>query len=210
MFAHQDISFESPDWLDRAERLLDGLPGLGIGGVAGKQNGCDTLLTNISDGVPPRKPGQEIREPLAATTLDECCVFIPRAVFEKHRFNEELCRHWHLYAVEFCLRMQEAGLGVYVLPLELHHRSVGTLSRDYFKTFKVVMRGRRDAYPVLYTTCGCWDSRASMLQLWWLPQLKKFFYACTARLIAAGLVPRRLQRKKNRRLAAQHGKEQAP
>ena len=210
MFAHQDIELGSPAWLEDAEKMLDALPDFGIAGVAGKQDGKDILLTNISDGIPPRKPGQEIHEPVNAVTLDECCAIVPRAVFQRHTFDEALCGNWHLYVVEYCLRVIKAGLNVYILPLDLYHCSIGTLNLSYFRTLKKVMRAYGDRYPVLYTTCGCWDTRASLLSLWFLPLLKSSFYAFTGRLIASGLVPAWLQRKRSKRLKANQQQNLSP
>ena len=210
MFAHQDIDLCSPTWLEDAEKMLDALPGLGIAGVAGKQDGKDILLTNISDGIPPRKPGQEIIEPVNAETLDECCAIVPRAVFQRHKFDEALCRNWHLYVVEYCLRVIKAGLNVSILPLDLYHCSIGTLNLSYFRTLKKVMRAYGDRYPILYTTCGCWDTRTSLLSLWLLPLLKSSFYAFTGRLIASGLVPVWLQRKRKKRLKANKQQNLSP
>ncbi|MCX5901045.1 MAG: glycosyltransferase [Proteobacteria bacterium] len=210
MFAHQDIELGAPSWLKEAEKMLDALPGFGIAGVAGKQDGKDILLTNTSDGIPPRKPGHEIREPVNAVTLDECCAIVPRTVFQRHRFDEALCRNWHLYVVEYCLRVIKTGLNVYILPLDLYHCSIGTLNLSYFRTLKKVMRAYGDRYPILYTTCGCWDTRASLLSLWFLPLLKSSFYAFTGRLIASGLVPAWLQRKRTKRLKANKQQNLSP
>lgn len=203
MFAHQDISFSGPSWLADAETMLGALPGLGVAGVAGNSRRANKLFSNITHGTPPRDAGQRIEVATDAMTVDECCAFVPRPVFDKHRFDEQVCSDWHLYMVEYCLRLKALGLGVYVLPVALHHLSLGSLGRPYFKALKKVLRVHGGRYPRIYTACGPWDARRSVyLQGYaWLARNK--FYDYAGRLIASGWVPEWLQRKKRKRLRAE-------
>ena len=198
LFAHQDICFASDAWLGDAEKMLDTLQDLGIAGVVGCRRGDRSRFSNITHGIPPRDVGISIQQPLAAMTVDECCLFIPRRVFEKHQFDEAVCGGWHFYAVEYCLRIQEAGLGVYILPLPLHHSSLGTQDSTYFRALEPVLYRHRQAYRKIYTTCGCWDTRMPVrLQRFW-HYARKIFYAVDNALIAWGLMPAWLL-KKNRK-----------
>lgn len=198
MFAHQDIDLGSPAWLEETENMLDALPQLGIAGVAGSRGG--RLLTNITHSVPPKHVGHAIREAEIAMTVDECCAIVPRQVFETHAFDASVCDGWHAYVVEYCLRIHASGLSVYVLPAALHHGSAGTLNRAYFEALKKVLCTHRNAYPRIHTTCGCWDARIPIaVQMGWF-YLKTAFYALTAMLIARGLVPEWMQRKRRKRL----------
>ena len=198
MFVHQDIDLLSASWLEETEKLLDSLPGLGIAGVAGKSEKKQPLISNILQGAPPRHEGMRINKPVGVMTLDECCVIIPRSIFDTYPFDEETCDDWHLYIVEYCLRILTLGLGVYVLPVELHHVSTGIRNYAYFKALKKVLRKHRDVYSKVHTTCGSWNARAPMLIQWVMP----IFYSITGKLIACGLVPEWMQWKKRRRLRA--------
>ncbi len=202
MFAHQDINICSASWLEDVEKMLDALPNLGVAGVAGNSEKENRLITNITHGTPPRNDGYELHQPVSAMTVDECCAIIPADVFKRHRFNEEVCDDWHLYVVEYCLRVKATGLDVYVLPAELHHLSMGSLNAGYFKTLKKVLQEYRTAYPKIYTSCGSWDARTPVAQQRVQRVAEKIFYGFTGRLIASGLVPEWLQRKKKRRLQA--------
>ncbi len=139
MFAHQDISFSSTSWLADVELMLNALPNLGVAGVAGNSAEEKKLISNIRHGRPPRNAGRKIEKPTSVMTVDECCAIIPRQVFEQHQLDEIVCDNWHLYVVEYCLRIQAFGLGVFVLPVILHHESKGSLNASYFKALKKVL-----------------------------------------------------------------------
>ena len=204
LFAHQDILFSEPSWLDDVELMLDSLPEPGVAGVAGNSRETNKLFSNITHGTPPRDAGQKIDKPTSAMTVDECCAIVPRAVFHQHQFDETVCNDWHLYMVEYCLRLKTLGLGVYVLPVEMHHVSLGSLNMAYFKALKKVLRVHGDRYGKIYTACGPWDAHRSVyLQGFvWIAKIK--FYEFAARLIASGYVPEWLRRKKRKRLRQTH------
>lgn len=114
------------------------------------------------DVVRPLAGGNEIEKPVQVQTLDELLVIIPRDIFADHRFDAECCRGWHLYAVEYCLRIKyRTEYEPYVLPLSVWHRSTGMdLDDSYYKTFHrmvdkhhEVMNGDR-----VYATTKEWPS----------------------------------------------------
>lgn len=200
MFAHQDISFSSTSWLADVELMLNALPNLGVAGVAGNSAEEKKLISNIRHGRPPRNAGRKIEKPTSVMTVDECCAIIPRQVFEQHQLDEIVCDNWHLYVVEYCLRIQAFGLGVFVLPVILHHESKGSLNASYFKALKKVLARHTNIYRKIYTSCGCWDTATPVVRQWTAYAVKKYFYCFTRWLIASGLVPKWMQRKKRRRL----------
>jgi len=198
LFAHQDIAFCSPSWLEEMEKLLDALTDVGIAGVAGNNEDERRIISNIQHGTPPRDSGKRILEPVRVMTLDECCVIIPRSIFKKYCFDETVCTGWHAYAVEYCLSLRALGFGVYVLPVELYHVSEGKLSISYFKGLKKVLHKHRGIHETIHTTCGSWDTRIP-ISIQWLLYL---FYGVTGKLISSGFVPEWMQRKKRKRLGA--------
>ena len=202
LFAHQDIDLGSPSWLEETEKMLDALTDVGIAGVAGNNEVEKRIISNIQHGTPPRDSGKRILEPVRAMTLDECCVIIPRSIFKKQCFDETVCDGWHAYAVDYCLSVRALGLGVYVLPVELYHVSEGKLSIAYFKGLKKVLHKHRGMHETIHTTCGSWDDRVPVSIQW----LLYIFYGFTDRLIASGLVPEWMQRKKRKRIQAERKK----
>ena len=200
MFAHQDISLGSKTWLEDVESMLHALPNLGVAGVAGNSEKENRLISTITHGMPPRYDGYSLQEPVSAMTVDECCAIVPRKVFQNHQFDEVVCDNWHLYVVEYCLRIQALGLKVFVLPVKLHHGSKGSLNASYCKALKKVLARYKNNYKKIYTSCGCWDTTTPVIGQWVTHFVKKYFYGLTGWLIASGFVPEWLQRKKRRRL----------
>jgi GT2 family glycosyltransferase len=198
MFAHQDISFSSKTWLQDIESMLHALPNLGIAGVAGNSKKANKLISNITHGMPPRHDGYNLQEPVTAMTVDECCAIVPRDVFRKHQFDDILCNNWHLYVVEYCLRVLTLGYGVFVLPVDLHHGSTGNMDQSYFKILKKVLERYKTTYPKIYTSCGSWDTATPVTLQRISYFVKKLFYDFMGWLIITGLVPQWARKKKKK------------
>jgi hypothetical protein len=176
LFIHQDVSFESPGWLHDAETQLQQLPRLGIAGVAGARAAPDparrVLVSNIEDSVPPQRSDHVgLTRAEIVDTVDECAFFVPRGVFAELPFDEETCDGWHLYAVDYSLRVRASGRLAYVLPLPVYHASGGaivrvlgfpTLEAAYFRTLRRVIARHGAGAGFLYTTCGAWSTRTAL------------------------------------------------
>jgi len=158
MFVHQDIRLNSDDWLDRAEEILRSVPNLGIAGVAGKRDKSG-VITALTHGDPPKLAGYlQPTEPLRVQTVDECLFFVPREVFVAINMDESTCENWHLYAVDYSLVIQERGLTVYVLPLQVYHESEGELSDAYFVALRKIVAKHKRRYSTIYTTIWDWNT----------------------------------------------------
>jgi hypothetical protein len=157
IFVHQDIDLKSDTWLVDAEKILNNLDNWGVAGVAGVP--LDGILkSNIENGIPPIKPGQHIKNPLPVQTLDECLIIVPRTVFNKCKFDEELVG-WHLYSVDYCLNIKRYGYESFVLPLYLYHRSyMVRYARDYYKLLKILFKKYKAEYTEINTSCGVWHT----------------------------------------------------
>ncbi|NLJ39338.1 MAG: family 2 glycosyl transferase [Candidatus Atribacteria bacterium] len=157
MFIHQDVDLKSDTWLEDVEKEIEKLENCGIAGVAGvPENGV--LKSNIENGIPPNKPGEEINTPIPVQTLDECLVIIPRSVFQEYQFDETL-NGWHLYSVDYCLNIIKQGFNVYVMPAYIYHRSYMIYySKDYYRLLKILFDKYRDDYEKIYTSCGAWNT----------------------------------------------------
>jgi GT2 family glycosyltransferase len=200
VFVHQDVKLCSPDFLEDVETTLALLPDLGIAGVAGNVEGDKNFFSSITHGTPPTAAGRKIRTPIAVMTVDECFIAIPRHIFEQYRFDEGVCDGWHLYAVEYCLRVKLAGFCAYILPAPLYHCSSGMLGIDYFIAFEKVRQRYKQSYRKIYTTCGCWSTRMpGLIQMGWYFG-KQFIYLMTNRLAERGFIPEWILWKKRKRL----------
>jgi hypothetical protein len=164
MFVHQDLDLISHTWLEDAERFMDSLPSPGIAGIAGASDKHKGLFSNLMQGNPPLLAAARTIEKLQEVqTLDECLVLVPKDVFDKCKFDEDVCDGWHLYSVDYCLSIKNLGYRAFVLPLPGYHRSPGySMSRSYYITLKKIFDKHRDSYPIIYTTMGFWNTSKSV------------------------------------------------
>ena len=65
--------------------------------------------------------GAPLKEAVAAFTLDECVLLIPREIYLKNKFDENF--KFHACGADLCLRLKEQGHDVYVLPCPIYHNS---------------------------------------------------------------------------------------
>jgi hypothetical protein len=157
MFVHQDINLCSNKFLEELQVMLNVIPDLGIAGVAGKLD--KRTITNIKQGSPPKNAGYTLNSPLEVQTLDECLFIIPKNVFDKLKFDEEVCSGWHLYAVDYSLSVKMLNFKIFVLPLFLYHKSYGySFSDDYYSILKKLLNKHKKNYKNIYTTMGDWNS----------------------------------------------------
>jgi len=150
MFVHQDVVLYSKFWLADVEKILDKIPFLGIAGCAGK------TANNEKEGfIKDRKClwGRPFIKPKEVQTLDECILIIPKNVFEKFKFDENL-QGWHIYGVDYCLTIKENGLKAYVIPAFIHHNSPTLNLKNLFQMQKKVWMKHRANYSHIFTTTG--------------------------------------------------------
>ena len=159
MFVHQDVYLISPDWLETVEATLKTLPNLGVAGPAGKlKKGLYSYSNSEHTPTPAPACRQPLTEPMVVQTLDEMLAIMPREMFQKHRFNEVLCPDWHMYVVEYCLRIKrDSGLDAYVFPTPIYHwvgmpKPLG-LPPGYYRTLRLVLPNFKE-HRHIATTCG--------------------------------------------------------
>ncbi len=155
LFVHQDVRFLKRDSLSKLLQQLDTIGEFGIVGVAGCPAGTQwEVLSTIVHGDDQRPVGKPITKPRQIQTVDECLFAMRTKVFSQMRFTEE--KGWHLYAVEQCIRAQQAGLKNYVIPSEVYHLSDGkSLDPSYIVSLKAI--GKTYHLGVLNTTVRQWD-----------------------------------------------------
>ncbi len=161
VFAHQDMWFSDPYWMEEAGQMLPSIPQLGVAGVAGiSDQGNDRgerLKSSLEVFDKPfwDRIGQ-VDKPVPVQTLDECLLIIPRKVFSEIKFDEQRFDGWDCYGADYCLSVANHGYKAYVVPLTCIHcckrgnRFVwefpGLLTYQ-----KRLFRKHRDKYPVIYT-----------------------------------------------------------
>lgn len=155
VFCHQDITFPK-DWLTHLTSALTALqtasPPWAVAGPIGRAG--KRFYGHIEDA-----EGTIARfEPLPSLvdTLDECCLVIRADL--PFAFDEHLGGH-HLYGVDLCLQITEAGYGAYAIDVPCHHAS-STVHRppEYHHIKRKLQRkwrfARRRVASSIGTTCG--------------------------------------------------------
>jgi len=170
IFSHQDISFNSPNFLNDLSSIICSLDKFGAVGVAGRT--AEGTYSNIKHGLEPSYAGDyRILEPLSVQTLDECFVVIPKDIFRLFKFDPITCQNWHLYVVDYCLNIKRNNNDVYVIPIDLYHRSKGySMSIGYYLTLNTISNKYRNDFNYIFCIGGSWSTNSS---IWWQLLVKK-------------------------------------
>ncbi|MFD1562791.1 glycosyltransferase [Haloarchaeobius amylolyticus] len=162
VFIHQDVRL-TPRYLSYSLSYLDEIDNLGVAGAAGVRStgNCRSEGVNLIHHGQERKKwerGTHIESPKEVDSLDELILIVPKKVFEEERFSTSVCKGWHLYGVEYSIRMKKSGKKVVVLPLDLWHYSDGGWRdvRHDLTLLRIIHQ-----YPDLqciHTTGGSWPA----------------------------------------------------
>lgn len=156
IFTHQDIAFDTFNFLHTIVEHLMRNPYQVIG-VAGMPWGGKTLSNLLYLRTKERITDQELDTPTEVASLDECLFATTLLLYEQVKFDEAVCNHWHLYAVDFCLEAQrKCHARIVVIPDQIYHKyEAGGLSTDnYFLSslWKMVLKYDKD-YPMISAPC---------------------------------------------------------
>jgi hypothetical protein len=154
IFVHQDISFEKEDALKNFVEKLNMYPN-SIVGIAGRLE--EGVITKLKHGEKKIYAGNINNfDSKEVQTVDECLFSIPQKIFKKNNFNEKIINGWHLYSVEYCIRLKEKGIKTNVVNVEgIYHLSPGySMNDEYYKILKKIIK----QYDIakIYTTMGIW------------------------------------------------------
>lgn len=122
VFCHQDISFPDSRLLCRIYDDLTFEPSqiLGVAGMPSDGSPVSNLKYKSDDGYITRR---QLSEKTAMVTLDECLIAMHKDVFMSMKFDENILKHWHLYAVDICYNARlNHGIESYVLPEMTYHK----------------------------------------------------------------------------------------
>lgn len=156
VFCHQDIAFDNSSFLDSIITELSDEPEqiLGFAGMDVNGRVVSNLKYQENKSFITRNRLCEKRK---AISLDECCFAMTQATYFKFRFDEKVCNHWHLYAVEICYNAKRDGIQSYILPDIIYHKkngSEGLYTDKHFLTsmWKLTRKYRKDN-DCIYAPC---------------------------------------------------------
>ena len=165
LFVHHDVIFYENDLQNIADWIKK-IDDFGIIGVAGIKKQKGGILGNITDGKKNKKISKEtIKEPENVFSLDEVLFIVKKKKLEKYPFDIKN-KTWHLYAVEYCLKMKNKGEKVMVIPSNIYHLSDGqSLNNSYFRELRRICKENRKLDKVIYTTVGSWYTNPILLNM---------------------------------------------
>lgn len=166
IFIHHDVIFYTEYELENIVKQIEKIKDFGILGIAGAPYKKGNLVGNITNGEPKIYiSDKKINDFTEVQTLDEVMFIIKKDNLEKHPLNLDN-KTWHLYAVEYCLKMHENNKKVMVIPSNIHHLSAGaSMNDDYYKQLRKVCKIYKKTYRNINTTCGRWYTNKILLEL---------------------------------------------
>jgi hypothetical protein len=164
MFVHQDMWLGSDSWLEDVEETLKAIPDLGVAGVAGMSEvgrhwaervrfSIDVFDEEFSEEIRP------IEVPVRVQTLDECLLIVPKSVFNRLKFDEQVFDGWDCYGADYCLSVRKLGLGAYVVPGSCSHSCLRAgyqiwEFKNLLKFQKKLYHKHKSQYKRIYTWMG--------------------------------------------------------
>lgn len=158
IFSHQDIELPEEHMLEDFVKYLEETGQRDILGVAGTLKECTKVASYVRHGTKLQCAGEvKYKGLLECDTVDECFFGGRTKQFQNEMFDERLCDDWHLYAVEYCLRIRVNGAHAWVCDVPLLHYSSGKINHTYNENFRKIAAyyaSVSDKIKALNTVCG--------------------------------------------------------
>ena len=158
VFCHQDIIFGSHEFAEMVTNHLQKNPRqlLGVAGMPQKGRTISNLKYFATKEYITRT---QLNQITPVESLDECCFALRKELFFPLFFNENICAHWHLYAVELCYRarlLKQAAIAV--LPAsDVFHKMDGSgglyADRHFLSSCRRLAWTYRKHFSTIYTPC---------------------------------------------------------
>lgn len=154
IFSHQDIVLKRNDELEQFAEYIIKMP---EGTIVGSAGAIETKKINVGNYTSGTKINNELvwnyLSPVQVACVDECFFGMKKSTYNRHKFDEELCDDWHLYAVEQCLFHRRQQGKVFVYPSQIHHLSQGKISRKYMNGLVKLVDEYKKDFKYIWTTC---------------------------------------------------------
>ena len=156
VFCHQDIAFDNVTFLQNIISELTENPDQIIGFAGIDTNG--TVFSNLKYQENKQFiTRNQIKTKKKVATLDECCFATSKTVYQKFKFDEYVCNHWHLYAVELCCNAKLCGIPSYVMPDVIYHKKKNNggmyTDKHFLKSMWRVINKYRNDFNYIYAPC---------------------------------------------------------
>lgn len=145
VFVHQDVVLHSLAALERAALALEADHRIGLAGAIGIDRD-GRLVGRVRDRVV--LLGEQTDQPVDVDAVDEVLFILPRRVLEREPLSEEPTLAWHAYAVEYGLRLRQAGLRVCAVDVPLTHNSLSINNKNLEAAYEQLARTYPNTLPV--------------------------------------------------------------
>lgn len=179
-FLHQDICFLSESSLENIcvwILKLDKMRNIGVMGVAGASAGRNSqIYSSIVHGSEAVRCGDiYVKSEKIVQTLDECLFIISKKKMMQYGFDKNI-KGFHLYCVEYCLRMTKYKELCVVIPAEVWHISSGaSLDWTYYRELKKIVNKYRDV-KYINTTVHCWENSFILPLIVWCYMARNYIH----------------------------------
>lgn len=156
IFCHQDIAFDNIAFLQNIMSELTQNPNqiLGFAGI-NKKGSVFSNLKYLENKLFITR--NQLKEKTRVLSIDECCFAMTKVVYESLGFDEYVCNHWHLYAVELCYNARRNGIPSYVMPDIIYHKknnNDGMSTDKYFlKSMWRLIKKYKKRIDCIYAPC---------------------------------------------------------
>lgn len=155
IFSHQDVLLKESNSLEVFAKEIDNMPTGCIFGAVGAKETNKKNIGNYTSG--DWENSQKLLRRISGRLLevscvDECFFGMKKETFDAYPFDEILCDGWDLYAVDMCMNARRNGSKVYVVPIEIHHFSHGTISASYMDCLRRMALKYKE-FKYIWTTC---------------------------------------------------------
>jgi hypothetical protein len=156
IFCHQDIAFDNVTFLQNIISELTENPNQIIGFAGIDTHG--SVLSNLQYQENKQFiTRNQIKAKEKVVTIDECCFATSKTVYQKLKFDEYVCNHWHLYAVELCCNARRNEISSYVMPDIIYHKknnNGGMYTDKHFlkSMWRLIKKFKKD-FDYIYAPC---------------------------------------------------------
>ena len=162
VFMHQDVYLWDSQTLEKYYQLLIDSDTALIAGLAGRNHDSDTISDLYETDQHIHRAIWGNGKTTEVEAVDECMFGMKKELWNKLRFNEDVCDNWHCYATEICIHNRIEGGKNVVLPCKACHESIGNAKQiGFIHTVKKMINKYNG--KVKYITSCCITIRCTWL-----------------------------------------------
>ncbi len=164
-FIHEDVKINTPEWgkiiIDKLKEDNTGV--IGFAGGTAKLKPCSGwvslpqfirqhLIQHVDGEKIPVDENPDKEDFSQVICIDGCCLFSTKKVWKENKFDEENIKGFHIYDLDFSLRISQSKSNYVCNLIDLEHYSVGNFSKEWFDDTISFHNRWSDVLPVYVNT----------------------------------------------------------